>query len=200
MNAKLFWIAEFNCKYPNGYNLTDGGDGLTGCTESTRQKLSKINTGKKMSDEFRVKLSAKQTEIANLPEEKKRRSLWMTAYYALPGSLEKKSAEQKKRFENPAEREKMRQKSTGRKQKSESKMKLSSNRLKKSMYPVLEAELERQQITRRDLAKMLGVSHTTIIKKLRGDLELDSAMAIKIRTVLGLKSSLEEIFHKESDG
>ena len=87
---EMFWITEFNCKYPNGYNLTDGGDGLTGCSESTRQKLSKINTGKKMSDEFCAKLSAKQTEIANRPEEKKRRSLWMTAYYARPGSLKKK--------------------------------------------------------------------------------------------------------------
>ena len=194
---EIFWIAEFNCKYPNGYNLTDGGDGLTGCPESTRQKLSKINTGKKMSDEFRAKLSIKQTEIANRPEEKKRRSLWMTAYYARPGPIEKKSAEQKKRFEDLAEREKIRQKSTGRKQKSESKMKLSSNRKEKSAYPILEAEIERQQITRRGLAKMLGVSHTTVIKKLRGDLELDFAMATKIREILGLKITPEELFAKK---
>lgn len=77
-------------------------------------------------------------------------------------------------------------------------MKLSSNRLEKSAYPVLDAELERQQITRRGLAKMLGVSHTTVIKKLRGDSELDVAMAIKIREVLGLKISLEELFIKKT--
>ena len=178
---EIFWIATLNCKKPNGYNMTDGGDGLTGCLESTRKKLSEINTGKKMPDETRAKLSAKQTEIANRPEEKTRRSLRMTDYYSRPGSIEKKSAEQKKRFENPAEREKMRQKSLGRKHKDSSKMKLSSRRKEKSVYPLLEVELERQQITRRGLARILGVSHTTIIKKLRGDTELDSATAIKIR-------------------
>ena len=196
---EIFWIATLNCKKPNGYNMTDGGDGLTGCLESTRKKLSEINTGKKMPDETRAKLSAKQTEIANRPEEKTRRSLRMTDYYSRPGSIEKKSAEQKKRFENPAEREKMRQKSLGRKHKDSSKMKLSSRRKEKSVYPLLEVELERQQITRRGLARILGVSHTTIIKKLRGDTELDSATAIKIREVLNIEVPLEELFRTEMD-
>ena len=196
---EIFWIAALNCKKPNGYNQTDGGDGLTGCLESTRKKLSEINTGKKMSDESRAKLSATQTEIANRPEEKTRRSLWMIDYYSRPGSIEKKSAEQKKRFENPAEREKMRQKSLGHKHKDSSKMKLSTRRKEKSIYPLLEAELERQQITRRGLAKLLNVSHTTIIKKLRGDIELDSATAIKIREVLNIETPLEELFRIEID-
>jgi len=35
------WIAELNTKAPNGYNLTDGGDGVVGFTHSntTKQKL-----------------------------------------------------------------------------------------------------------------------------------------------------------------
>lgn len=122
----------------------------------------------------------------------------MTDYYARPGSIEKKSAEQKKRFENPAEREKMRQRSTGHKHSDSAKMKSSVARKKKFVYPLLEAELERQQITRRGLAKMLNVSHTTIIKKLRGELEMDSAMAIKIRETLRIDIPPEELFRKNS--
>ena len=193
---EIFWIAELDCKQPKGYNLTDGGDGLTGCSDSTRQKLSEINTGKKMSDESRAKLSAAQTEIANRPGESERRSKWMTDYYARPGSLEKKSAEQKKRFENPVEREKARQRSTGRKHKNSAKMKMSSAKKEKVAYPNLEAELEKRQITRRSLAKMVGVSHTTIIQKLRGDIALDSATAIKIREVSAIEIPLEELFKR----
>ena len=29
---EIFWIAFFNCKRPNGYNLTDGGEGSKGCS------------------------------------------------------------------------------------------------------------------------------------------------------------------------
>ena len=45
---EIFWIKFFNCKAPNGYNLTDGGDGGSGhiVTEETRLKISKTKTGK----------------------------------------------------------------------------------------------------------------------------------------------------------
>ena len=43
-----FWIRCFNCKYPEGFNFTDGGDGGSGhiVTPETRQKISKTKTGK----------------------------------------------------------------------------------------------------------------------------------------------------------
>ncbi len=37
---EIFWIAKLNCKAPNGYNLTDGGEGLIGCADNTRLKIS----------------------------------------------------------------------------------------------------------------------------------------------------------------
>ena len=62
-----YWIAELDCKDPNGYNLTDGGDGLTGCTQGTRAKMSETQKiigsrppsfkGKHHSAEARAKLS-----------------------------------------------------------------------------------------------------------------------------------------------
>jgi group I intron endonuclease len=37
-----YYIKEFNCRHPHGYNLTDGGEGNTGyiATDETRKKLS----------------------------------------------------------------------------------------------------------------------------------------------------------------
>ena len=57
-----YWIAKLNSKAPNGYNLTDGGDGLVGCTQETRDKMSLAKKGKKRkphSSETRAKMSAK---------------------------------------------------------------------------------------------------------------------------------------------
>lgn len=42
-----FYINHFNCKVPNGYNLTDGGEGTAGfiVPEKTRKKLSDLKKG-----------------------------------------------------------------------------------------------------------------------------------------------------------
>lgn len=62
-----FWITYFNCKHPNGYNLTDGGKGIIrySHTPETCKKLSASklgdknpNFGKKASKETSAKLSA----------------------------------------------------------------------------------------------------------------------------------------------
>ena len=64
---EIFFIAELDCKSPKGYNLTDGGDGLKGCTQGTRAKMSETQKiigsrppsfkGKHHSVEARAKLS-----------------------------------------------------------------------------------------------------------------------------------------------
>lgn len=40
-----YWIDKLNCKWPNGYNLTDGGDGLVGATEVTLKKMRESHIG-----------------------------------------------------------------------------------------------------------------------------------------------------------
>ena len=35
-----YWIKTLNCKAPNGYNLTDGGEGLTNPSQETRDKIA----------------------------------------------------------------------------------------------------------------------------------------------------------------
>ena len=51
-----YYIKLFKTLYPNGYNLTEGGDGLIPC-EETRKKLSKAHKGKILSEEHRRKIS-----------------------------------------------------------------------------------------------------------------------------------------------
>lgn len=44
---ETYYIKEFNTKYPNGYNLTNGGEGTPACiiTDETRKKLSEAMKG-----------------------------------------------------------------------------------------------------------------------------------------------------------
>ena len=53
-------IKEIKTKAPSGYNLTDGGDGISGFCVSleTRAKLRKASLGKKASPEARARMSA----------------------------------------------------------------------------------------------------------------------------------------------
>ena len=71
-----YYIKELNTKVPNGYNLTDGGDGVKGChiseehkkkistklkgkhlSEEHKKKIGKANKGKKRSEEYKNNLS-----------------------------------------------------------------------------------------------------------------------------------------------
>jgi group I intron endonuclease len=53
-------IRQFGSKLPNGYNMTDGGDGTAGrrVTKATKLKISAFNRGKVQSAATRAKLSA----------------------------------------------------------------------------------------------------------------------------------------------
>jgi group I intron endonuclease len=55
--VEMFYISLFNTKSPNGYNLTDGGEGNLGITPSkeTRLKMSIAKKGKRISPETEIK-------------------------------------------------------------------------------------------------------------------------------------------------
>lgn len=68
---EIFWIAEFNSKVPNGYNLTDGGDGGSNPSEETRKRMSVAKKGKpsplkgkSLSDEARANISANHADVS----------------------------------------------------------------------------------------------------------------------------------------
>ncbi len=77
ISVEVEMIALFNSKVPNGYNMTDGGDGVVGCprsdvwrkrisdamkgkrhTEESKQKMSKALKGRRLSSETRARMSA----------------------------------------------------------------------------------------------------------------------------------------------
>lgn len=51
-----YFIYSLNTLHPNGYNLTEGGEGVAGC-EETRRKISEANKGKTVPEERRKKIS-----------------------------------------------------------------------------------------------------------------------------------------------
>ena len=71
-----FWERHFiksrNTKAPNGYNLTDGGDGVVGWTDEMRARVSEANTGKKRTSEQRANISAAQVERFKDPAEREK--------------------------------------------------------------------------------------------------------------------------------
>lgn len=75
---EIFWIKEIGCKAPNGYNLTDGGDGLLNVTDEVKKKLSEkrkllvgelhSNFGMKYSDETKRRMREAQLGKKSSPE------------------------------------------------------------------------------------------------------------------------------------
>jgi group I intron endonuclease len=65
--AEKYWIHHFNCNALNegsGYNMTDGGEGVTGYrhSEERREKISKANFGKTRSEETKIKMRKPKSE------------------------------------------------------------------------------------------------------------------------------------------
>lgn len=56
---EIYWIKFFNSKFPNGYNLTNGGNGGP-CSEEVKHKLSLLFNPLQLSEETRKKIKAKK--------------------------------------------------------------------------------------------------------------------------------------------
>lgn len=52
-----YWIKLFNCMYPNGYNLTSGGEESFSHSEDTKQRMSKSKKGQRLSEDAKRKIS-----------------------------------------------------------------------------------------------------------------------------------------------
>lgn len=65
---EIFFIRELGTKAPNGYNLTDGGDGGSNPSEETRAKISASRKGIHHSEETRARLSTAHTGKKHTPE------------------------------------------------------------------------------------------------------------------------------------
>lgn len=69
LNQKeIYYISYFNSKYPNGYNLTDGGEGVISPSEKTRQKMASRKIGTKQSEETKEKRIIRLKQIEHTQE------------------------------------------------------------------------------------------------------------------------------------
>jgi group I intron endonuclease len=73
-DLEKYYIKHLNSKHPNGYNLTDGGDGNNGQTEETRNKLSISQKIAQNRPETKAKKSKSEKIAHNKPEVKKKAS------------------------------------------------------------------------------------------------------------------------------
>ena len=110
---EMYWIATLKTKTPNGYNMTDGGEGTKGHVQPPEHRLNKAIALRK-----------------------------------------------------------------------------------NSVFPVLQDELDKQIITRTDLARRLGYSSKGLSAWLNGEREISLSTAIRIKEVLGVDMPLEELFAK----
>lgn len=71
-----YFIKELNTKKPYGYNMTDGGGGMSGFTvsEETRKKISESHKGRKFSEEHKRHISESKKGIKHTPEQNKKHS------------------------------------------------------------------------------------------------------------------------------
>jgi group I intron endonuclease len=76
--CEILYIKFLNTKAPNGYNLTDGGEGTIGREVSleTRNKLSKALTGKRASQETKDKMRKISLECGARPPSRKGIAPW----------------------------------------------------------------------------------------------------------------------------
>lgn len=110
---EMYYIKEYNTKTPNGYNLTDGGEGALGCIVSlkTRKKISEKTKGEKnpfygkhhseetieklknriISDETRKKIS----------ESRKGKTPWMKGKHHTEEAKDKLSEARKGKHNSP---------------------------------------------------------------------------------------------------
>jgi len=65
LEKEKYWIKYYRSKVPNGYNLTDGGEGMCGycLSEETKQKISKSQIGLQAGEKnpmYGIRLSGKK--------------------------------------------------------------------------------------------------------------------------------------------
>ncbi|MBQ4495395.1 MAG: GIY-YIG nuclease family protein, partial [Selenomonadaceae bacterium] len=197
---EIFWIAELNCKVPNGYNLTDGGEGNLNPSAETRTKMSAARSGenhpmygkhhkpetlakmsatrrgKHLSEAARAKLSIAKKGVPKSPEHKAKLAAANTGKRATDETRAKMSAERKGVPKSAEHRAKIGAGNRGK------------NRGKSPFVNLLN-EIDAHKLTYFALAEILGISVTTISQKLRRERNFTERD----------KDNLEKFFGKPAD-
>ena len=201
---EIFFIAALRCKYPTGYNLTDGGGSGWGHTPETCAKISAAHKGKKFSPEHCANMSAVRKGKKLAPEtcakigaahlgKKRTKETCAKISAALTGK--KKSPEHRAKDAEAHKgkplkdetREKMSISRTGEKnpnygkpREAETCLKLSAKNRAESLYKNLVAELESRQMTYTALAKLMDLNPSTVSEKMRSRKKFSDSQIAKL--------------------
>lgn len=135
---------------PNGYNLTEGGEGTAGCypSDETRAKLSIATSGE--NNPFFGKRHTAES-IAKMSESHLGNTAWV-----------------------------------GRRHRKDSKAKMSAWRRADSPFKNLLAEMDKQQLTYKDIAEILKVAQPTLPPKMRGISNFKALEVARLAEFFGL--------------
>ena len=156
---------------PDGYNLTDGGEGGIPCEEIC-EKISAAKMGHEVSEKTRSILSAKNKGKPQTAEAREK-------------NAEAHRGEKNNFF--------------GKHHIGDAIMKNALAHRGKSPYKNLLAELDARQISYNKLAKLLGLSHSPISRKMSGKQNFKPEEMIAIKNLLGVDISVEELFKRFED-
>ena len=210
--CEIFWIAKLNCKQPNGYNLTDGGEGFKGFkrTQEHNAKIGAANKGIPKSAKHRAKLAVIKTLTAKRA-------------YSPYSNLVALLTESKLSYTDLAHvlgitQEGMSYKMCGKHNFSLAQPETIKNFLGVEMplcdlfrkadgsipnltpkiyiYPVLEAELQKRKITHKKLGNALGLDKSSVGLKMRGKVNFSPEQKAAVKEFLKVEMSIEELFKR----
>lgn len=182
-----FWIAFFNCMAPNGYNLTDGGEGVPGCSHTPESCLNDSVSKKKPSPYLTLTAELVARKLTYNALAKKLG--WHTSKLARKMRGERifmlhEMLEIKKLLGVDMPVEELFQRTDG-----------------KSIlppcpyaYPKLYMELQIRNITLTKLSEILGLAQPNISAKMYGKVKFSVAEAEKTRSFLNVDITVEKLF------
>ena len=209
-----YWERHFiksrNTKAPNGYNLTDGGEGMSGwhhtpealakmskahkgkkCKPRSPEHIAKIaaaHRGKKLSPEHCAKLSAVRTGKKRPPETCKKISEAHKGKTFTPEHCAHLSEAKKGTHATDETRAKMSEVRIGKKLNSrsaEDRANISAKHKSESLYKNLVAELEARQMTYNQLAELLVIKAASVSEKMRGRKKFTNEQCAKLVEIFG---------------
>jgi len=169
---EIFWIEKLNTKRPNGYNLTDGGEGTAGYkkTHTQIENHRKAITGKKASEETRKKMSDAHKGKKLSPEHVMNVSKALTGRKLSPEHIKKVSEGNKGKKISEDQKRMISEFHKGRPTSEETKVKMSL--ANKAKVKIQQLSLDGQVIaiysSTKDAAKCMNTLRTSIAKCLSG--------------------------------
>lgn len=153
-----YFITALNCKTPNGYNRTDGGEGTVGYspTPEHRAKLAAVNLGKHHAPEHCAKISA-AVSGENHPFFGKHHTTQTRAKLAAAN--------------------------LGKHHTTQTRSKMSVSHRFNSPFKNLLSELDKQQLTYSALAKLFGLSVASVSAKITGKVRFTDKEKVKLEEI-----------------